>query len=170
MESGDEQYHPKDAVRAAINGTMITGAAGGLVSAIQNTMTKRNSNAWGVFTKTGGTIAIFGKCSDTLRILQNSADIVAAAMGGTYEFTRFASANLRERDDSLNTAIGGFLAGSLLGLKGAYTTLEQLSRKTCSFIQSWHNTCGPRFRCFGCGCAGYIRLHRWSADRLQERS
>jgi hypothetical protein len=99
MESGDERYHPKDAVRAAINGTMITGAAGGLVSAIQNTMTKRNSNAWGVFTKTGGTIAIF------------------AAMGGTYEFTRFASANLRERDDSLNTAIGGFLAGSVLGLK-----------------------------------------------------
>lgn len=40
-----------------------------------------------------------------------------AAMGGTYEFTRFASANLREKDDAYNTAIGGFLAGSVLGLK-----------------------------------------------------
>ncbi|KAH6721324.1 hypothetical protein DL95DRAFT_393824 [Leptodontidium sp. 2 PMI_412] len=99
MAPADEQYHPKDAVKAAINGTMITGAAGGLVSAIQNTLTKRNVSPWGVFTKTGGTIAVF------------------AAMGGTYEFTRFASANLREKDDSLNTALGGFLAGSVLGLR-----------------------------------------------------
>jgi hypothetical protein len=38
-------------------------------------------------------------------------------MGGTYEFTRIASANLREKDDSLNTAIGGFLAGSIMGLR-----------------------------------------------------
>jgi hypothetical protein len=60
MASGDEQYHPKDAVKAAINGTMITGAAGGLVSAIQNTLTKRNIGSWGVFTRSGGTIAVFG--------------------------------------------------------------------------------------------------------------
>jgi len=60
MSSGDDQYHPKDAVRAAINGTMITGAAGLAVSAIQNTLTKRNVNAWGVFTRSGGTIAVFG--------------------------------------------------------------------------------------------------------------
>jgi hypothetical protein len=60
MASEDHQYHPKDAVKAAINGTMITGAAGALVSAIQNTLTKRNVSAWGVFTRTGGTIAVFG--------------------------------------------------------------------------------------------------------------
>jgi hypothetical protein len=103
MASEDEQYHPKDAVKAAINGTMITGAAGGLVSAIQNTLTKRNVSAWGVFTIGEA----FMSCSDD----------PAAAVGGTYEFTRFASANLREKDDSLNTAIGGFLAGSVLGLR-----------------------------------------------------
>jgi len=45
------------------------------------------------------------------------SDCHAAAVGGTYEFTRFASANLREKEDSLNTAIGGFLAGSVLGLR-----------------------------------------------------
>lgn len=60
MASGDARYQPKDAVKAGINGTMITGAAGGLVSAIQNTLTKRNVNAWGIFTRTGGTIAVFG--------------------------------------------------------------------------------------------------------------
>lgn len=60
MASGDEQYHPKDAVKAAINGTLITGSAGLAVSAIQNTLTKRNVSAWGVFTRTGGTAAMFG--------------------------------------------------------------------------------------------------------------
>jgi len=38
-------------------------------------------------------------------------------MGGAFEFTRNASANLREKDDSLNPAIGGLLAGAVMGLK-----------------------------------------------------
>jgi hypothetical protein len=67
MASEDEQYHPKDSVKAAINGTLITGAAGTLVSAVQNTLTKRNVGAWGVFTRSGGTIAVFGgSCSSIL--------------------------------------------------------------------------------------------------------
>lgn len=60
MAQGDDQYHPHDAVKKAINGTLITGSAGLAVSAIQNTLTKRNVSAWGVFTRTGGTAAIFG--------------------------------------------------------------------------------------------------------------
>jgi len=103
MASDEEIYHPKDALRAGINGTMIAGAAGATISAIQNTLTKSNVGAWGVFTRSGSTMAVF------------------AAMGGTYEFTRFASANLREKDDSWNTAIGGFLAGSVLGLQRGRT-------------------------------------------------
>ncbi|RDW67942.1 putative NADH2 dehydrogenase (ubiquinone) 21.3K chain [Coleophoma cylindrospora] len=99
MASGDHHYHPKDAVKACLNGAMVTGSAGAMVSAIQNTLTKRNVNAWGVFTRTGGTIAVF------------------TAMGATYEFSRNAAANLRQKDDSLNTGIGGFLAGSVLGLR-----------------------------------------------------
>ncbi|SLM40180.1 nadh-ubiquinone oxidoreductase 213 kda subunit [Lasallia pustulata] len=78
---------------------MITGGAGTFVSAVQNTLTKQNVSGWGVFTRTGGTIAVF------------------AAMGGTYEFAKLASANLREKDDSWNTAIGGFLAGSIMGIR-----------------------------------------------------
>jgi hypothetical protein len=60
MAPHDHDYHPKDSVKAAINGSMVTGAAGGLVSAIQNTLTRRNVSAWGVFTRTGGTIVVFG--------------------------------------------------------------------------------------------------------------
>ena len=36
-------------------------------------------------------------------------------MGGSYEFAKTASANLREKDDALNSAVGGFLAGNMLG-------------------------------------------------------
>ncbi|KAI9822562.1 MAG: hypothetical protein M1827_000281 [Pycnora praestabilis] len=99
MASERPIYHAKDAVGTSIKSTMITGSAGALVSAIQNTLTKQNVTAWGVFTRTGGTIAVF------------------AAMGGTYEFAKTASANLREKDDSWNPTIGGFLAGSVLGLR-----------------------------------------------------
>ena len=48
---------------------------------------------------------------------RKQANSCAAAMGGTYEFTKFASANLREKNDSINPAIGGFFSGALLGLK-----------------------------------------------------
>lgn len=39
-------------------------------------------------------------------------------MGGTYEFVKTASANLREAEDCYNTALGGFFSGSLLGFRG----------------------------------------------------
>lgn len=38
-------------------------------------------------------------------------------MGGAYEFTKNAAANLREKDDSLNPALGGLFAGAVMGLK-----------------------------------------------------
>lgn len=40
-----------------------------------------------------------------------------AAMGGAFEFTRNAAANLREKDDSWNPAIGGFFGGAVAGMK-----------------------------------------------------
>ncbi|KAF2169651.1 hypothetical protein M409DRAFT_20064 [Zasmidium cellare ATCC 36951] len=92
-------YQPKDALGAAIKATMVTGAAGTFISTIQNTLTKQNVGAFGIFTRTGGTIAVF------------------AAMGGAYEFTKTASANLRQKDDTYNTAIGGFFSGTMLGLR-----------------------------------------------------
>lgn len=44
-----------------------------------------------------------------------------AAMGASYEFTKNASANLREKDDAYNPAIGGFFAGTMMGLRCTYT-------------------------------------------------
>lgn len=38
-------------------------------------------------------------------------------MGAAFEFTKNASANLREKDDAWNPALGGFTAGSLMGLR-----------------------------------------------------
>jgi len=60
MASEHDAYHPKDAVGAALKTTTITGVAGGLVSGIQNTLTKQNIGAMGVFTRTGSTIATYG--------------------------------------------------------------------------------------------------------------
>lgn len=61
MASQERLYQPKDAVTAGMKSTLITGAAGAMVSAAQNTLTKQNANAWGVFTRYGGTIAVFGR-------------------------------------------------------------------------------------------------------------
>ena len=43
-----------------------------------------------------------------------------AAMGGAFEFSRLAAANLREKDDSWNPAIGGFFGGAVAGMKCPY--------------------------------------------------
>ncbi|KAK3708181.1 hypothetical protein LTR37_011685 [Vermiconidia calcicola] len=100
-QDGSEEviYQPKDAVGNAIRATGVTTIAGLFVSTIQNTLTKQNVGAWGVFARTGGTIAVF------------------AAMGGSYEFFKCASANLREKDDARNSSLGGFVAGTMLGLR-----------------------------------------------------
>jgi len=42
-------------------------------------------------------------------------------MGGAYMFTKDAAANLRKKDDSYNSAIGGAFAGSMLGLRCTWT-------------------------------------------------
>lgn len=71
MAPEGEHYHPKDAVKAAISGTMVTGGAGALVSAVQNSLSKRNVGAWGIFTRTGSTIGIFGTLN--MRVILQTA-------------------------------------------------------------------------------------------------
>lgn len=60
MASEGEHYQPKDAVKAALNGTMVTGGAGALVAAVQNSLSKKNVGAWGIFTRSGAVIGTFG--------------------------------------------------------------------------------------------------------------
>ncbi|EAW06857.1 NADH-ubiquinone oxidoreductase 213 kDa subunit [Aspergillus clavatus NRRL 1] len=92
-------YHPKDTIGATMKTTMLTGGVGLFASAVQNTLARKNVGPWGIFVRSGGTIGVF------------------AAMGGTYEFVKNASANLREKDDHWNVALGGFFSGAVLGLR-----------------------------------------------------
>lgn len=116
-EAVQEVYHPKDAVGKAIEATLILGAAGLTVSAIQNTLTKQNVSGWGVFTRTGGTIGMFGQLSwDNWSVCRRLTRSTAAA-GCAHGFTNAAAANLREKDDSWNPAIGGFFSGAILGMR-----------------------------------------------------
>jgi len=95
----DMTYQPKDAIETSIKSATMTGGAGLFLAAVQNTILRENVGAFGVFTRFGGTIALF------------------AAMGGTYAFVSTASANLRQKNDPYNQGLGGFFAGTLVGLR-----------------------------------------------------
>lgn len=111
-------YQPKDAISAAARSTMILGGAGLFLSAVQNTLTRQNVTGWGVITRTGGTIGMFGRVISPWML--GHADWPTAAIGGTFEFTRIAAANLREKEDAYNQAIGGFFAGGIVGFRRLY--------------------------------------------------
>nr|POF02294.1 nadh-ubiquinone oxidoreductase 21.3 kda subunit [Quercus suber] len=61
QEQQEIQYHPQDAIGGAVKATLVTGTAGLFVSTIQNTLTKQNVGAFGVFTRSGSTVAVFGE-------------------------------------------------------------------------------------------------------------
>ncbi|EXJ56551.1 hypothetical protein A1O7_06895 [Cladophialophora yegresii CBS 114405] len=91
-------YQPQDALGRSARSAMMTGAAGLFIASVQNTVAKEQIGAFGVFTRFGRTIGLL------------------TAMGGVFQFTSIASANLREKNDFVNHTIGGALAGSLNGL------------------------------------------------------
>ena len=53
-------YEPKDALAQSVRSATFTGSAGLLLAAVQNTLLRENVGAFGVFTRFGGTIALFG--------------------------------------------------------------------------------------------------------------
>lgn len=53
-------YQPKDTIQASAKATLYTGSAGLLFAAVQNTLTRQNIGALGVFTRFGGSIGLFG--------------------------------------------------------------------------------------------------------------
>ena len=66
-------------------------------------------------------------------------------MGGTYEFVKTASANLREKEDYWNVTLGGFFAGSILGLRGLFSPF---SRGYCNAVKTLtDNQPGPFLLC-----------------------
>lgn len=56
----ERAYEPKDAIAQTLQAIALTGGAGLLASAVQNSLAKQNVGVWGVFTRTGSTISIFG--------------------------------------------------------------------------------------------------------------
>jgi len=97
--TGDDHYHPKDALHEGIRQGLTFGGVGLLFAAVRNSLAKTNVGPWTTFTRNGTVIAGF------------------TAAGASFEFTRCASANLREKDDHWNHAVGGFVAGAVLGLR-----------------------------------------------------
>ena len=71
------------------------------------------------------------------------------SIGATYGFSKSAAANLREKDDSWNPAIGGFLAGSIGGLRSEWPGNSEADELTGIFVvRSFPHTVG-----FGAGLA-----------------
>ncbi|CAG8954151.1 hypothetical protein HYFRA_00005769 [Hymenoscyphus fraxineus] len=99
MASEDHTYHPKDALKSATQGALVLGTGGFVIAATSNTLSKTNYGAWGWITRGGGTIANF------------------TGAGAGFMFARDVAANLRQKDDSYNHAIGGFVAGAIAGLR-----------------------------------------------------
>ncbi len=58
-----------------------------------------------------------------------------AAFGGVFEFATAASANLREKDDHWNHAVGGFLGGAILGVRSMH-----ISASTLGLTKTDHRT------------------------------
>ena len=110
-------YEPKDAIAQSVRSATFTGSAGLLLAAVQNTLSRENVGAFGVVSRFGGTIALFGnRLRDELSAFHLTNER-AAAMGGTYAFISTASANLRQKNDPYNPGLGGFFAGALVGLR-----------------------------------------------------
>ncbi|OTB01976.1 hypothetical protein M426DRAFT_265272 [Hypoxylon sp. CI-4A] len=95
----EHHFHQHDSLKSGIKGALLGGGAGLITSAIQNSLAKRNVGAWGVFSRTGGTVGTF------------------TALGAVYTFSKDAAANLREKDDTLNVTIASFLGGATIGLR-----------------------------------------------------
>ena len=54
-------YKPKDAIGDMVTATMMMGGAGLTLSAVQTSLARQNVGAWAVFTRTGGSITLFGE-------------------------------------------------------------------------------------------------------------
>ncbi|TVY45463.1 NADH-ubiquinone oxidoreductase 21.3 kDa subunit [Lachnellula subtilissima] len=100
MASRDVQYHPKDALKEAATASMITGSAGAFFLRSPEYLDQEKPRTLGY-----------------LHTNRKHNPI----MGGAYEFTKNAAANLREKDDSLNPALGGLFAGAVMGLRRGTT-------------------------------------------------
>ncbi|KLU85061.1 hypothetical protein MAPG_04093 [Magnaporthiopsis poae ATCC 64411] len=97
--SEGDDYHPQDAVKKGVTAALTYGGVGLFAASIQSALQRQPVGSMAAFTRFGGNIGTF------------------ALVGGVFEFSKTASANLRQKQDHYNTAIGGFLGGSILGMR-----------------------------------------------------
>lgn len=71
VEQDEPFYQPKDAIAVATTSGLVTGSAGLLFAAAQNTVAKQNVGALGIFTKFGGTTATLGTIAVHQNIISN---------------------------------------------------------------------------------------------------
>jgi hypothetical protein len=60
----EHHFHQKDSIKSGIQGALAGTGAGFIFSAVQNSLAKTNVGTWGVFTRSGSSIASFGWCCD----------------------------------------------------------------------------------------------------------
>ncbi|KAL7619579.1 hypothetical protein AAE478_010120 [Parahypoxylon ruwenzoriense] len=128
----EQHFHQHDAIKSGINGTLLGGAVGFIYAAVQNSLAKTNVGPWGVFTRSGGNIAMFSTSAPSPiepfklapassqsggRGAESRGAEGAAAVTAVYTFSKDATANLREKDDTLNVTIASFLSGATIGLR-----------------------------------------------------
>lgn len=64
VSARDDTFHPRDAIGEGIRGATYLGGAGLFISAIMNSMSKQNVGTFGIISRTGGSIALFGMYVD----------------------------------------------------------------------------------------------------------
>lgn len=97
-----EAYHEKSALNNGFKGAIQAGAFGLFVSAVQNSLGTHKQGAMGVFTRTGSSIGFF------------------AAIGAAFGVTESFVSNFRQRDDSINGAVGACASGFVIGARSEY--------------------------------------------------
>lgn len=56
----EETYHPQDAIGAGTKSSLALGGTGLFIAAVQNSISKENVGTFGVVSRFGGTVALFG--------------------------------------------------------------------------------------------------------------
>ncbi|GJJ13890.1 hypothetical protein Clacol_008147 [Clathrus columnatus] len=115
-----EAYEERPALR---NGVIVgaQGAAlGTLVASVQNALQQHNRGAFGLLTRSGGTIGFFEHKVTSLSLTKPLffCRLSIAAMAGIFAFTDSYVSNLRQTRDPINGAIAGCAAGLLAGARG----------------------------------------------------
>ncbi|CCU98632.1 unnamed protein product [Malassezia sympodialis ATCC 42132] len=92
-----KMFHVRQPVNETFNAGLAGAGVGLLASAVQNSLQKHKAGAMGIFTRTGGTIAL------------------CTFVGGLFAYASASLANYRQKEDGYNGAAGGCAAGLVLG-------------------------------------------------------